>query len=182
MKSLNQLEEVSDIMSKLKRREFLVGGATAVVGLTLFSKNVRATLSAAQQAGKPLLTEKSLNTFIKANSLRTQKGQSLSAEAARDINGFIQEHFYLTEAQRTELAALSAEDQREIADAIQKAREKKGRISVRITPLRASNAGSRQFATEANHPMPMRIKIVATGGYDSASGGWYGTITVTKTK
>src|SRR6266705_3448916 len=125
-------------MSKLKRREFIAGGATAAIGLTCLSKGIRTALAAAQRTGKPLLTEKNLNAFIKANSLRTRKGQGVSAEAIRDLNGFIRNNFHLTEAQGRELASLSAEDKSKLRDAIKDIREKKGSISVRIVPADGS--------------------------------------------
>src|SRR5207244_11347549 len=89
----------SNTMSKRKRREVIAGGAMAAIGLTCLSKGIRTALAAAQRTGKPLLTEKNLNAFIKANSLRTRKGQDVSAEAIRDLNGFIRNNFHLTEAQ-----------------------------------------------------------------------------------
>ena len=164
-------------MSKMKRREFIVGGATAAVGLTCLSKGIRAALAAAQKAGKPLLTEKSLNAYIKGNSLRTQRGQSLGAEAIRDLNGFIQGRFHLTEAQSRELASLSAEDKSKLTDAIKDMREKKGSISVRIVP--AGRSSQEQDLREAHHAVPVIPKIDITAGH-SDDLGWYVKVTVTK--
>jgi predicted sulfurtransferase len=163
-------------MSKVKRREFIVGGAAAVVGLTCLSKDLRAALAQAERMGKPLLTEKNLNGFIKANSLQRQKGQILSSDAVRDLDGFVQKHFYLTEAQRREFASLSVEDKKRITNAIDEARAKKGQVTARFVSARASNANLR--LREAHHAMP-RTKIEITGGYNNDH-GWHVVITVSK--
>src|SRR5207245_8723788 len=163
-------------MSKLKRREFIAGGATAAIGLTCLSKGIRTALAAAQRTGKPLLTEKNLNAFIKANSLRTRKGQDVSAEAIRDLNGFIRNNFHLTEAQGRELASLSAEDKSKLRDAIKDMREKKGSISVRIV---SAGGGEGQELREAHHAVPNPLKIDITSGH-SDDLGWYVKVTVSK--
>jgi hypothetical protein len=163
-------------MSKMKRREFIVGGATAAVGLTCLSKGIREAIAAAQRTGKPLLTENNLNAFIKANPLRLRKGQDVSAEAIRDLNGFIQRRFHLTEAQSRELASLSAEDKSKLTDAIKDMRAKKGSISVRIVP---AGSGAEQDLREAHHAVPNPLKIDITGGH-SDDLGWYIKVTVSK--
>lgn len=164
-------------MSKLKRREFLVGGATAIVGLTYF-KDIKAALAAARRSGKPLLTEKSLNDFIRANPLSKPKGQRLGAEAARDPVSFINKYFSLTKAQAKELASLDEADKTKLKDAIQEARAQKGKITASIISPRASNDRQSIFAAEANHLVPMKIKIDITGG--RTDDGWEIKITVSK--
>lgn len=143
-------------MTKLKRREFIVGGAGAVAGLTVFSQ-LRATLAAARSTGKPLLTESNLNAFARANPLTTTKGQSVSADAARNLESFISEHFTVTDEQRSELATISRADRQKIADIIQQARSKRGLMRIRIVDETAS-VGRKQ-PSSAHHAVPVARTI-----------------------
>jgi hypothetical protein len=145
----------------MKRREFLVGGATAVVGLTCLSRNLRAALAQARLSGKPLLTEGNLNEFIKSNPLSTPKGQQVFAEAGSRLEAFATRHFYLTEEQRRELATISAEDRRKLAGAIEQARKEGKQLKVRIVSGRASL--DRQRFSEADHSMPLKTTTIHIG-------------------
>lgn len=166
-------------MSKMKRREFLVGGATGVAGLVFFNKTLRAAVAAARQANKPLLTERSLNAFTKSNSLRTAKGQRVFAEATNNLDAFIETHFHLTDEQRSELATISAEDRQKLIDAIQQAREKKLGLTVKIVGRRLgisspkAGIGNRRMS----HPVPLKTTTLSIG---IRAFGQYIGITITK--
>lgn len=145
----------------MKRREFLVGGATAVVGLTCLSKNLRAALAQARLSGKPLLTEGNLNELIKSNPLSTPKGQQVFAEAGSNLEAFTARHFYLTEEQRRELATISAEDRRKLAAAIEQARKEGKQLKVRIISSRASL--DRHDFSAADHAIPLKTTTIHIG-------------------
>ncbi len=148
-------------MSKMKRREFLVVGATAAVGLTCLSKNLKAALKEAQLSGKPLLTEANINALIQANPLSTPKGQQIFAEAGSNLTTFAARHFYLTAEQRSELGTISAEDRRKLAEAIERARSEGKQLKVRIVTARAS-LETRHYS-EADHSMPNSKTIIHIG-------------------
>lgn len=162
-------------MSKMKRREFLVGGATAAVGLTLFSKNIRATLAAARQSGKPVLTANSLNALVKSNPPHTDKGQQIFAEAARDLDGFLDSHFHLTEEQRRELATISAEDRKKLSDVLERARAEKKPIKVTIASRRVGVTDRRM--SHALNPEALKSTTISIGV--TAFGSFFG-IKITK--
>jgi hypothetical protein len=155
-------------MSKMKRREFLAVGATAAVGLSLFNKNVRAALAAARQAGKPMLTERNLNSFVKANPPHTQKGQEVFAEAASNLDGFVEKYFHLTDEQRRELATISPEDRKKLTDTIEQARKEKKPIKFSIV---SRTVGKSRLA-HAPYPVPMKSTTISIGV--TAFGSFFG--------
>lgn len=148
-------------MSKMKRREFLIGGATAAAGLTLFNRNLRAAVAAARQSGKPMLTEGSLNSFISANPVNTPKGHQVLTEAGANLEAFAEKHFTLTAEQRRELATISPEDRKKLADAIEQARSENKLLKVRIVNSRASL--EKQRFSEADHSLPMKTTTISIG-------------------
>lgn len=163
-------------MSNMKRREFLVGGATAAFGLTLFSKQIRAAVAAARQTGKPMLTEKNLNAFLKSNQPHTEKGQQVFADATRDLDGFLENRFSLTEEQRRELATISAADRKKLIDTIERARAEKKPINVTIARRTLPVRGSR-MAHARVVPEPLRTTTISIGV--TAFGSFFG-IKITK--
>lgn len=119
--------------NNVTRRNFLRDSVLALAGLSCLSFDLRAALKEARLAGKPLLTEKSINALIQAHPPHMAIFQRKGREAARDVKGFLKEHFYFTPTQQQELEALSPADVRQIQEVIRNVVESKGQLKVVIT-------------------------------------------------
>ena len=116
------------------RRDFLRRAAVAGGCLGL---GLRAALAEAQEAGKPLLTEKGLNALVPANK---PSGKELEdyrrtlEEAGRDPKAFVRKRFHLTKEQERKLDSLTASDLEAIRRALETARAKDQRLRVILVP------------------------------------------------
>jgi len=91
-----------------------------------FPEGKEVALTAARAAGKSLLTMANLNTLTKDQ----QANKALAAEAAKDLPGFLSQHFYFTPAQQQQVKSLSASSKSQLAKGLQ---------------MVATNGGSIQF-------------------------------------
>ena len=116
-------------MKQVSRRDFVRAGLSAALLGTCLSQGLEEALAQAQQTGKPVLTEKSLNRLF-ANA---EANKAVAADAARDVKGFLREKFTLTELQAKEIALLPTSKINELQAALKQVAAEGGKITTTIT-------------------------------------------------
>ena len=116
-------------MKQISRREFVKAGVSAALLGTCLSQGLEEALAQAQQTGKPVFTEKSLNRLF-ANA---EANKALAAEAARDVKGFLRERFTLTELQAKQIALIPKSKVNELQQALKLVAADGGKITTTIT-------------------------------------------------
>ncbi|MBS1807335.1 MAG: hypothetical protein JST84_03980 [Acidobacteria bacterium] len=130
---------------KVNRREFVKGGVTtAAIGMSCLKFGLKEALAAARDTGKPILTERNLNSFITKNAANIQ---ALAAEAKRDLKGFISNRFTLTPAQETFLDSISKEDIEKLNKGLKMIEEKGGTVKIRFIERTITERSTRGLDT-----------------------------------
>lgn len=99
----------------MNRREFAkVLGVTTLVGTCFEGVNLAGLAQEAVRAGKQLLTEGNLNSF-----LASKEAPALLSKARGDLKGFIANHFQLTPAQKERLEWFTSDEWQTLESAAQ---------------------------------------------------------------
>ncbi len=100
------------------------------------------TIAQASESGKPLLTQKNINSSIPINP-RSPEFIKLVQEAQSDLKAFIPSRFSLTPRQLQGLKALNREDLAKVQDAIKDAQKTGTPLRVRFLPSDGSTNSSK---------------------------------------
>ena len=141
---------------RISRRLFVArAGVGAAVGAGCLRFGLREALAAAQAAGKPLLTEESVNSFLAAKAEREPEFRRTLSEAQENLQEFVRSHFYLTQQQEAALDSITQEQVNKVRQALQEAVGKHYKVEVRfVTDSQTRNFSIQQTILEFSQNPP----------------------------
>ena len=128
-------DDARDDAHKLDRRDFI--RTTALLGACFADpRALRAALANARLQGKPLLTQKSLNTFLTdAHKLNAATKKQMATEAKANMAAFLAKHFALTDTQKQVVNGYTAKDKEVLRNAIDTAIKDDAPIAVTVSSV-----------------------------------------------
>ena len=131
---------------RISRRLFVTrAGVGAAVGAGCLRFGLPEAIAAAQAAGKPLLTQESLNSFLTAKAEQQPEFRRTLSEAQENLKDFVRSHFHLSPEQEAALDSMTLEQVNKVRQAVQEAVEKHYKVEVRfVADSRARNLSTPQ--------------------------------------
>ena len=131
---------------QIARRTFLLNGvlATGAIGF-----GIRKVFAQARIAGKPALTEATMNRLLTSGS--PEKYREICLAVQKDLPGFIRKTFYLTPQQEKAVAALTPEQIQTVQGGLKSSMDKGIRAKVQLEAAlpKGGNPQLRQRLTQA---------------------------------
>jgi hypothetical protein len=119
-----------ETMDRFSRRSLLKGSGVFVGCLAL--GGVREALARARQSGKPLLSDKAFNGFVRQQAENWLDYQRLASQAQQNLSAFLGRHFTLTAAQKSALSTVTSQHTAVIRQAVAYSMRKKGIVTIQL--------------------------------------------------
>ena len=120
---------------RVNRRQFLKDGTGAVIAVGCFTTvGLRQALAAAQNEGKPLLTEREINAHLLSLRKTGAFGQAVEAVKQSGLFTWLGDNFHLTVDQKNKANVLAEESMKALNKALDRAVRENLRVIVRVIP------------------------------------------------
>ncbi|MGQ0542259.1 MAG: hypothetical protein ACT4O9_10490 [Blastocatellia bacterium] len=162
---MKDIQEVND----KTRRDFLKSGAATLAGAFCFSAGLKDALAFAKAAGKPILTQDTLNEFFK-QSHGAKQIKTLAKKIINNPVSWLKDEFALTKMQINVLGSIPSSEWSKIKDVL-KVVEEKG-VSLRVQLKQTDDGKPSAVAMSfVSGKCKGSASVNAEGSYSSSSGG-----------